>query len=744
MLTLFFILCVSVGTLALPKPEIKEVAKECDPNACKLPNCLCLSTNPPAGLKPADIPQFVLLTFDDAINVRNIPYYKEAFYNRKNPNNCSIGTTYFVTHEYTDYSLVHELASKGHEIALHSITHQSNNSYWQNLDLEGYKREIADQINLVAHFANISNSSIKGIRVPFLQLGGNNSFQVIKDSGLTYDCSWPTQSYIDSGLFPYTLDYATNQDCPVGPCPNASIPGVWVIPMVDWRDQSNVPCAMVDQCINIPTDVNGIVEFMKTNFNRHYNGSRSPFGFYLHAAWFDRNTIYFEAYQKFLDYLNTIKDVYMVSANTVIEWMKNPVTKDVYIKNSKCNPIFNNTCAQPKSCRLMKGEEERYMTVCSSSCPKVYPCASTLALPKPEIKEVAKECDPNACKLPNCLCFSTNPPAGLKPADIPQFVLLTFDDAIKIDNIQYYKDAFYNRKNPNNCSIGTTYFVSHEYTDYSLVHELVSKGHEIALHSITHQTPNSYWKDLDLEGYKREIADQVKLVTHFANISSSSIKGIRVPFLELGGNNSFQMIKDSGLTYDCSWPTQTYIESGLFPYTLDYASNQDCPTGVCPNASIPGVWVIPMVDWRDQSNVPCAMVDQCINIPTDVNGIVEFMKTNFNRHYNGSRSPFGFYVHAAWFNKNPIYFEAYQKFLDYLNTIEDVYLVSANNVIEWMKNPVTKDVYIKNSKCNQIFNNTCAQPKSCRLMKGEEERYMTICSNSCPNVYPWLNNPLGN
>ena len=34
------------------------------------------------------------------------------------------------------------------------------------------------------------------------------------------------------------------------------------------------------------------------------------------------------------------------------------------------------------------------------------------------------------------------------------------------------------------------------------------------------------------------------------------------------------MLNDGSLTYDCSWPTQKFIGDGLFPYTLDYKSDQ--------------------------------------------------------------------------------------------------------------------------------------------------------------------------
>lgn len=71
-----------------------------------------------------------MLTFDDAVSVANYKYTEEIMLGRTNPDGCSAAATFFVSHEYTDYSKVHALWSEGHEIALHSIryVHTSSSS----------------------------------------------------------------------------------------------------------------------------------------------------------------------------------------------------------------------------------------------------------------------------------------------------------------------------------------------------------------------------------------------------------------------------------------------------------------------------------------------------------------------------------------------------------------------------------------------------------------------------------------
>lgn len=75
-------------------------------------------------MNPNEVPQMILLTFDDAINLENWDLYtKEIFTpDRKNSNGCEIKATFFVSHQYTNYQQTQILWNEGHEIAVHSIT----------------------------------------------------------------------------------------------------------------------------------------------------------------------------------------------------------------------------------------------------------------------------------------------------------------------------------------------------------------------------------------------------------------------------------------------------------------------------------------------------------------------------------------------------------------------------------------------------------------------------------------------
>lgn len=103
--------------------------------------------------------------------------------------------------------------------------------------------------------------------------------------------------------------------------------------------------------------------------------------------------------------------------------------------------------------------------------------------------------------------------------------MITFDDAVNVLNIDTYRSSLYNRTNRNGCKAGATFYVNHEYTNYQLVNELYNHGFEIALHTISHKTPSSAWANATVETLRREIADQILQMAHFANVSSADVHG---------------------------------------------------------------------------------------------------------------------------------------------------------------------------------------------------------------------------
>ena len=95
-----------LATIALAAHD--NFSTKCDSSQCQLPDCNCGGPNVPGGfLTRSEVPQFVLLTFDDAVSDLNKDFYAKLFTpNRTNPNGCPIKATFYVSHEWTDYSQV--------------------------------------------------------------------------------------------------------------------------------------------------------------------------------------------------------------------------------------------------------------------------------------------------------------------------------------------------------------------------------------------------------------------------------------------------------------------------------------------------------------------------------------------------------------------------------------------------------------------------------------------------------------
>lgn len=366
---------------------------------------------------------------------------------------------------------------------------------------------------------------------------------------------------------------------------------------------------------------------------------------------------------------------------------------------------------------------------------------------KATLEEPAPPCDDTLCKLPDCRCSTTNIPGALDAKKIPQMILITYDDGVNIVNFDnYYEKLLFNRVNPNGCPAKATFFVSHEYSDYTLVNSLYNQGYEIASHSITHRTNTQFWNNQSTEVWQKEIVDMRTMVEMFANIPTGQVKGMRSPFLILGGDEQFSVLHENEFEYDCSWPTRQFRDPGLWPYTLDYASIQDCQIGRCPKKSYPGTWVVPMVDLEDELENPCAMLDTC-RTGDSVDEVFDFLTKNFKVHYEGNRSPYGLFIHSAWLTI-PEHYAAYEKFLDSMSSNDDVYFVSISDMLKWVKNPTSMD------DIDNFLPFNCDEPPPppmpCKKMScsyktdhtpfAYGERYMNICNRNCPINYPWYDN----
>lgn len=106
----------------------------CNKDNCKLPECFCGGSDVPGDLKVSEIPQFVVLTFDDSVTPLNFPFYERLLHDnpygggkqtrRRNSAGCPVVATFFIDGRNTKYNLVRQLYGNGSEIASHTRGHQ--------------------------------------------------------------------------------------------------------------------------------------------------------------------------------------------------------------------------------------------------------------------------------------------------------------------------------------------------------------------------------------------------------------------------------------------------------------------------------------------------------------------------------------------------------------------------------------------------------------------------------------------
>ncbi|XP_063859383.1 uncharacterized protein LOC135100273 isoform X21 [Scylla paramamosain] len=353
--------------------------------------------------------------------------------------------------------------------------------------------------------------------------------------------------------------------------------------------------------------------------------------------------------------------------------------------------------------------------------------------PTPDTK--ATKCDPKVCRLPDCYCGGGDIPADLSPVEVPQLVLLTFDDAVNDLNKGLYNDLFnVGRKNPNGCPIASTMYVSHEWTDYSQVQDLYAEGHEIASHSVSH----SFGEQFSTTKWAKEIAGQREILSAYGGVKMEDVRGMRAPFLAVGGNKMYRMLYEQNFTYDSSMPVYENNPPS-WPYTLDYRLFHDCMIPPCPTNSFPGLWQVPMVMWQDLKGGRCSMGDACTT-PPDAEGVYKMLIKNFERHYTTNRAPFGLFYHAAWFT-TPHHKEGFIAFLDTITAMDDVWLVTNWQALQWVRDPtpLSRVKSFGPFQCNYSDRPKCTTKKVCNVWHKGGVRYMRTCQK-CPDEYPWTGN----
>eukprot|EP00887_Chlorella_sp_A99_P005368 scaffold1.g5368.t1 len=302
----------------------------CDPASC-LPakNCACPSTQAPGGLPTKQIPQFVLLTHDDAVTEEAHAVVRELIDKYKNPNGCRLVATWFVLQTETVPSLVNKLYSDGHEIACHTVTHPFMKRNWTGNAVEEIVSILYD--NGFAYESSVNDY----VPSPLSPSVSQRTWPFTYDAGIPFDCA-------------YTY--------PIGRCkPDERYPGLWEMTMLDLV----VPAGVTYKGYNLVMDYDAadtdqasggrggavhragrLYKFLVSNFEDNYQGNRAPFGIYLHMPWFKntKNADKPAALRRFVEYSLKKGDVYYVTVQQLLWWMKNPVPVSSLKTQLQCQP----------------------------------------------------------------------------------------------------------------------------------------------------------------------------------------------------------------------------------------------------------------------------------------------------------------------------------------------------------------------------------------------------------------------
>jgi hypothetical protein len=282
------------------------------------------SAVPPGNFSGAELPQFILVTFDDGITSFAESFIQPVIEGLVNPDSSPVHVTYFVTKANTDSVLARERYLAGNELANHTATHTTN----AGTTVAQWQWELTEQNRFLVNTVGVPSKEIAGFRAPDLLTNGA-LWRVLERLGFTYDASLAEQLTdppgvsrgLDSLVWPYTLQEGAKSACLAQACPDTSLPGLWSIPLWDFYDSTGQDLGSMDAAVGYDSVFSAALEYL---FKARYYGNRCPLGLYFHAGqlWSpSRQAII----RSFLQEKLKIPDVWMITMRGLIEWMRNPV-----------------------------------------------------------------------------------------------------------------------------------------------------------------------------------------------------------------------------------------------------------------------------------------------------------------------------------------------------------------------------------------------------------------------------------
>jgi peptidoglycan/xylan/chitin deacetylase (PgdA/CDA1 family) len=333
---------------------------------------------------------------------------------------------------------------------------------------------------------------------------------------------------------------------------------------------------------------------------------------------------------------------------------------------------------------------------------------------------------------------AAEPPAGLTPAQVPQFVLLGFDDNPVADRVNWAVDYLDARRNPagagqagtfDGAPVRMIFFSNGRYWNNRATvaahQRALAAGHEIANHTQNHQ----HGRPFTAEQWTKEMS-ACDATFAAEGIPIRSLVGFRAPFLEYNAQ-TFPALAASGRLYDSS------IEEGAepdqdgtnfrWPYTLDEGSPGNAAAFAAGDprrvGRHPGLWEIPIHVFLIPDDAECsrqgvapglrARIGTALKAaygsgsgePADkITGLdwnvfeaagctgpefLAILKHTLDRRLAGNRAPFMVGGHTELYPVNkPERRKAIEDFIAYALAKPDVRFVTGPQLISWLRAPV--------------------------------------------------------
>lgn len=354
----------------------------CDPATCQPATCLCPSNSPPGNLTVEQIPQFVLIGHDNALD--GLPYalMVQLLGNKTQKNGCSVPVTWFAERYHSDCAAGQAALARGHEVAMQANRFSPSDPFTATDPSPNYNSRdpVTGQPSVEIEITMSRKWWNEECGLPLKDMVGfraqeyyNNPpvRQALSKNGWLYDSTLveryypgsPTSPSANETLWPYTMDAGIVQECDffgpeVGKCNSSeSYKGLWEVPLYQWQDGDTMlgVSGYGDTRIpGMPAIPDMLVMLKQQLKNRLYAG-RTPFTINTFYEWMtnkpetppadDPNCLRCLrppsanglALANFVEWATVnVPEVRFVTYSDLIRWMQDPVPLDQFDSWVEC------------------------------------------------------------------------------------------------------------------------------------------------------------------------------------------------------------------------------------------------------------------------------------------------------------------------------------------------------------------------------------------------------------------------